>query len=239
MKVLSHKIGLVSLVVSGIALSGAAYGQSIFTVYKTGGFNHQLSDQPGAYDLAADVMRSASDPDSLKDFQNTDTVGFTGKWKAGNATAFVKAPGYPTFNAQTGSADFTFEKIDSIYKAGPVLVAQEKPGTGSKHVYITKLRGGSEYVIVKYITILGGSSGTSGSTSFEYWKMATNSSPATIKAVPGPNGKAIRLKAVGGHQNIGLDGINSNGLKVLNLLGRSASEARMSNQKYIIPVGIE
>jgi hypothetical protein len=235
-KVIARKMGLVAISLSGNVFSGGAYGQSIFTVSKTGEFHHRLSDLPGAYDLAADVQRSNADPDSLKDFLNTDTVGFDGKWKAGNATVFVKAPGYPTFNAQTGSADFTFEKVDSIYKAGPTLVAQDNPGTGSKHVYIAKLRGGSEYVIVKFLTRLGGSSGTTGSTTFEYWKTASNSSPTAIKAIAGPDQRTIRLKPVAGRYDIGLDG-NTNGLRVLNMLGRNVPEARVSNQQYIIPIG--
>lgn len=63
---------------------------------------------------------------------------------AGNATNFARAPGYPTFNAQTGSPDFTFKKIGSLYKAGTPVVLNDDPGTGSKHVWIAKTRGGSD-----------------------------------------------------------------------------------------------
>lgn len=230
---------MLAVMMAGIAMYGAAYGQSVFTVHKTGEFHHHLSDQPGSYDLAADAMKSNSDPDSLKDFLNTDTEGFDGKWKAGNATTFVMAPRYPTFNAQTGSVDFTFEKIDSIYKAGPVLVAQDNPGTGSKHVYVAKMRGGSEYVIVKFLTILGGSSGTDGVTTFEYWKTASIGAPSAVKAIAGAGQKSIHPKSIGGHFQIGMDGKNANGDKVMNLLGRTAPVTRVSSQKYIIPISIE
>jgi hypothetical protein len=238
-KKMSHRIGLVSLLLSGIGLSGAVYGQSVFTVHKTGEFHHHLSADPGAYDLAADVMRSNSDPDSLKDFLNIDSAGsFDGKWKPGNATTFVNAPRYPTFNAQTGSVDFTLAKIDSIYKAGTPILQQDAPGTGSKHVWIGKLRGGSEYVIVKFLTIIGSSSDIAGVTTFEYWKMPSNDgSPTGLKSIAGADKKSNRPKASMGRFDIGLDGKNAIGVKTLNMLGQAVPESKASHQKYVVPLG--
>jgi hypothetical protein len=237
-KVASGKIGFVALLFFGIGFGGDAYGQSVFTVAKVGKFHHILSDLPSSYDLVADSMRVKTDSDSLKDFVNTDSIGFDGKWKAGNATNFVRAPGYPTFNAQTGSADFTFAKIDSLYKAGTPVVRQDDPGTGSKHTWIAKLRGGSEYVIIKFGTILGGSSGTGGETTFSYWKMPSkNGSPTGLKIIAGADQKSIRMKSTGGHYEIGLDGRNAGGMNVLNLLGQAVPQAKVSQQKYLIPIG--
>jgi hypothetical protein len=177
-------IGLAA-VVAAFGIQGLAHGQSVFTVHKQGSFYHALSTQPHAYDLEADVRLLGSDPDARKDFVNTDVQGtFDGKWKAGNTTTFVNAPGWPTFNAQTGSVDFTFAKVDSLYKAGTPVTAQDKPGTGSKHVWITKLRGSDTYVIVKFLSIIGNDNtcncANQGVTSFEYWKMpASGVAPPT------------------------------------------------------------
>jgi hypothetical protein len=222
------------MLLSGIGMSGTAYGQSVFTVHKTGKFHHILSDLPGAYDLAADTQRTTSESNDLKDFVNTDTVGFTGKWKAGNATSFVMAPRWPEFNAQTGSADFTFAKVDSLYKARTVITLQDDPGTGSKHVYITKMRGGSEYVIVKFLTILGGSTGTGGETTFEYWKMPSSMEAAAIRPLASADGKNIRLKP---SIVFGLDGRHTSGVKMMSVLGQTVGEGRVSQQKYFHPTG--
>ncbi|MDB5106367.1 MAG: hypothetical protein JWP91_4056 [Fibrobacteres bacterium] len=224
------------MLVSGFGFTGTAFGAAEFTVEKTGMFYHILSDSAGAYDLAADKMRTTSEPDSLKDFVNTDSVGFTGKWKAGNATTFVNAPGYPTFNAQGGSPDFTVAKIDSLYKAGTPVTFNDNPGTGSHHVWIAKLRGGDEYVIVKFVTRLGNSSGTSGSTTFQYWKRpSTTGEPTVIRSMVSADKKSIRLKSYVGQYEIGLDG-KSTGVKVLNLLGQAMPEARLPQQNYIVPI---
>ncbi|MBK8805838.1 MAG: T9SS type A sorting domain-containing protein [Bacteroidales bacterium] len=71
-------------------------------------------------------------------------------------------------------------KIDSIYKAGTPITFQDAPGTGSKHVYIAKIRGGSEYVIVKFLSRVGTNNdcncSNTGITTFEYWKMGDDSS---------------------------------------------------------------
>lgn len=111
--------------------------------------------------------------------ENPRAGDFGGKWKAGNATTFVNAPGYPTFNAQTGSPDFTVAKIDSLFKAGTPVTFQNNPGTGSKHFWIAKIRGGTSYVIVKFLTRIGNNNDCNcpnqGVTEFEYWKMPSGS----------------------------------------------------------------
>lgn len=170
---------------AGFGLTAAAHAQSVFTVYKTGGFYHLNSSLAHSYDLLADTMRTSAESDDLKDFVATDSGSFEGSWKAGNSTSFVRAPGWPTFNAQTGSADFTFAKIDSLYKAGTAITVQADAGTGSKHVYIAKIRGSSTYVIVKFLSIVGNNNDCAcakpGKAGFEYWKMPAEAGPAGIK----------------------------------------------------------
>lgn len=144
------------------------------STHKTGSFYHILGSLKGAYDLVADTLRGASESDADKDFINTDVAGsFNGKWKAGNTTTFVNAPGYPTFNVGDPT-HMTYNYIDSLYKAGTPITFQDNPGTGSKHVYIAKLRGGSEYAVVKFLsrdaTNNDCNCANKGITTFEYWK---------------------------------------------------------------------
>lgn len=221
----SGKIALLAL----LASSSMAFAQtSEFTVSKFGSFHHILSTlNDGAYDLEADTTRSTADDDSKKDFINTDAAGsFEGKWKAGNTTTFVNAPGYPTFNAQTGSKDFTFAKIDSLYKAGTPVTVQNSPGTGSKHVWIAKMRGTSTYVIVKFTARIGNNDDcqcpNKGVTSFEYWKMPTTGSPSSVRALlRAEKEKPFRLMQTGGRLVIEKTGQISVEFDALNLLGQS------------------
>lgn len=235
MKVLSPKVGLLSLLAL-FCLGNIANGQSVFTVHKNGKFYHILSTLPGAYDLMADTTRTASEADSLKDFVDTDVAGdFGGKWKAGNATTFVNAPGYPTFNAQTGSPDFTVAKIDSLFKAGTPVTFQNNPGTGSKHVWIAKIRGGTSYVVVKFLTRIGNNNDCNcpnqGVTEFEYWKMPSGSTgirPDMIVDRP-----AIHFKRSSGKNRMAWNIEKANGPLVLDMLGRIVQEETIQKQKSI------
>jgi hypothetical protein len=191
---------------AGLSLTAVAQAQSVFTVYKTGGFYHMNSTLPHAYDLLADSMRTDAESDALKDFSATDAGSFEGAWKAGNSTAFVRAPGWPAFNAQTGSVDFTFAKIDSIYKAGTPITLQADAGTGSKHVYIAKIRGSSTYVIVKFLSIIGNNNDCAcakmGKAGFEYWKMAAEAGPVGIKPVLSGAKQALERNSGAGFINV-------------------------------------
>lgn len=218
---ISAKIGFAAL----LAAVGITQAQSEFNIYKTGTFHHNLSTLHSAWDLQADVGLTATDPDGGKDFVNTDPSGsYDGKWKAGNTTTFVKAPGYPTFNAQTGSVDFTFAKIDSIYKAGTPITLQNSPGTGSKHVYIAKMRGSDTYVIVKFISIIGNDATcgcpNSGKSGFEYWKMGSGSPTSVARNTISAKKQAPRLTLSNGRLVIDRTGNLSIELPAMNLLGR-------------------
>ena len=148
------------------------------------------------------------------------------QWKAGNATTFVNAPGYPTFNAQTGSPDFTFAKVDSLFKAGTPITQQDNPGTGSKHVYLAKLRGGATYVIVKFLTRDGSNNECScankGITTFEYWKIPSSSGGTTnLQAVTlSRPASRIRLGNGSGLLVVDRNGKLSGGLQIVNALGQ-------------------
>ena len=149
--------------------------QTALSIQKTGYFYHILGSLKGAYDLVADTVRGSSEADADKDFINTDVAGnFDGTWRAGNTTTFVKAPGYPTFNAQLGSPSFAIANLDSIYKAGTPITFSATSGTGSGYVYIAKLRGGSKYAVVKFMSIVEPNNDCScantGKTEFVYWK---------------------------------------------------------------------
>ena len=142
---------------------------------KTGYFYHILGSLQGAYDLVNDTLRSSSGSDGDKDFINTDAAGnFTGKWRAGNNTTFVHAPGWQTFNPDD-PADMTYEHIDSLYNAGGTpFNFEDNPGTGSNYVYIAKLRGGSEYAVIKFTSRDGSNNDCNcsnlGKYAFTYWK---------------------------------------------------------------------
>jgi hypothetical protein len=209
-----------------LAAFGVSNAQtSEFNVYKTGTFYHALSTLHNAWDLEADAGRMASDADATKDFVNIDVGGYDGEFKAGNTSAYVNAPGYPTFNAQTGSKDFTFAKIDSIYKAGPVITQQNNPGTGSRHVYIVKMRGTDTYVIVKFTGRIGNNNDCNcanpGMSTFEYWKFGSSSPTAVKRSMIAAKKRPARLVVNNGRLVIDRSGTLSIELPAMNLLGRT------------------
>lgn len=217
----SASIGLLAaLTMEGIAMAGTE-----FTIVKSGKFYHNLSTLGHGYDLVADTLRLASESDDLKDFLATETGGFNGKWKAGNTTTYVNAPPYPYFNAQTGSADFTFAKIDSLYKAGTPISVQNSPGTGSYHVYLAKLRGGGSYAIVKFTTRIGTNNDCNcanpGVATFDYWKMPSGAT-AVKPLLAADRKRPIRLKVSDGRLVIDRKAKTSGDMIRLNLLGQIA-----------------
>lgn len=226
MNVFPSKLGLAFSACIGFA--GIANAQSVFTVYKTGTIHHHASGKASGYDLVNDAALMVSEPDSLKDFMNADAAGgYTGMWKAGNATTFVNAPGWPTFNAQTGSVDFTYAKVDSLFKAGPVITKQDKAGSGSKYVYIAKIRGTDTYVIFKFLSYIGGSSSIEGSQSFEYWKMPAAGSVG-IHAASRAKTDANTIRPLHGRFAFG------NG--ILNALGRPVAAKVPGRDVSILPL---
>ncbi|MBK8805839.1 MAG: hypothetical protein IPO21_03955 [Bacteroidales bacterium] len=77
-------------------LNNAAMSQCVYNDHKEGKFYHILGTLPEAYDLVKDEMVTSDEADVNKDFVDTDVSGdFSGKWKAGNTTTFVQAPGWP------------------------------------------------------------------------------------------------------------------------------------------------
>ncbi len=115
---------------------------------KIGAFFHVEGSLQGAYDLvAATPVPGAPGADvTVQDMRNTDGVGetFTGKWTAGNATAYVKDNSYDYDNA-------TEESALAAYAAGTASQNVNNPLVGD--IYIAKLRGGDEYAVVKITNV--------------------------------------------------------------------------------------
>lgn len=115
---------------------------SDLAIEKTGTFYHIAGSKEGSYDLVADALVAIGGANASKDLQNTDAAGspFTGTFNAANSSAFVKADGFDYTNATSASAAAAFA-------AGSVLTTVTNPAVGD--VYIAKLRGGSDYAVVK------------------------------------------------------------------------------------------
>jgi hypothetical protein len=134
-------------------------------VTKTGMFYHVGGTLAGAFDLVGDGTVTVGGANANKDMNNTNTAGnpFTGSWKSENNTLFVKANSFDYANA-------TEEEAIAAYFAGSPSATVTAPAVGD--IYIAKLRGGSDYTVVK-ITALNASDntcscGNTGKISFEY-----------------------------------------------------------------------
>lgn len=115
-----------------------------FTDEKLGTIYHIKGSLAGAYDLIGDRSRAEIDADVDKDMKNYDDVGlFTGSFLASNQTKFVKVLG---FNYSSGT------KKDAItaYEAGSPSSSVAAPI--ANEIYIAKLRGTAQYVIIKIIS---------------------------------------------------------------------------------------
>lgn len=112
----------------------------------TGAYYHIGGSLEGSYDLVNEAAVSASQPDSLKDMENTDLAGdvFTGSWTAANATLFVEASGFDYANA-------TVEAAASAYQAGTPVSAVANPA--ANEIYVAKLRGNQGYAVIKVVDV--------------------------------------------------------------------------------------
>ncbi|MCR9153486.1 MAG: hypothetical protein NXI09_05200 [Bacteroidetes bacterium] len=112
----------------------------------TGAFFHIQGSLEGAYDLVNGAVVSASGAAADKDMENTDDAGvaFTGSWEAANATMFVKDNSYDYDNA-------TVEGAMSSFNAGTAAASVSNPADGD--IYIAKLRGGTNYAVIKVINV--------------------------------------------------------------------------------------
>ena len=123
----------------------------------TGAFFHILGADKGAYDLVGESEKGSADADADKDLENNDVnpdetgKTFTGSWEAANSTMFVKSNSFDYANA-------TVESATTAYTAGTASASVASPVVGD--IYIAKLRGGSDYAVIK-ITKVDTTSGTS------------------------------------------------------------------------------
>ncbi len=117
---------------------------------QTGGFNyHIFGSSQGSYDLVNNTGVSTPDPNNpndanaaSKDIANTDAGGstFTGSFTSYNNTSYVKDNNFDYDNATDQSAE-------NAYNSGTSMTTVTNPSVGD--IYIAKLRGGSDYVVVK------------------------------------------------------------------------------------------
>lgn len=136
----------------------------------TGQIHHIFGALKGSYDLVNDVEVAAAESDSLKDMSNTDVndATFTGSWTAKNDTKFVKS-------STTDFSTATYSGIVSTYAALSAAATSSVSLPAADEVYIAKLRGGEDYVLIKITSVDptfedGGSAGDNGRLSFEYKK---------------------------------------------------------------------
>lgn len=108
---------------------------------------HMLGSKAGAWDLVNDVERKSSDSNSDKDMVNTTSSStpagnyfFEAKWKALNSTKFVAVTNFDYDNA-------TLEAAIDAYGNGNAV--SEVPEVEAGDVFVAKLRGGSEYVVIQ------------------------------------------------------------------------------------------
>lgn len=148
----------------------AAPTGTLLATEKTGLFYNVNGKGTGAYDLVADASVAASGAETSKDMKNIDKAGtaFTGSWGTGtgNTTMYVKAN---TFTYATA----TVEAAAAAYAAGSA--SANITGPAKDDIYIAKLRGGSDYAVIK-ITALEptnndpGSASNFGKITFSYKK---------------------------------------------------------------------
>ncbi|MBN2681043.1 MAG: hypothetical protein JXR58_00920 [Bacteroidales bacterium] len=124
-----------------------------------------IGPNQGAWDLVANTGLSSSAADANKDMKNTTTVstGWTNAWTAANATMFVKAN---SFDYAAG----TLEDATTAYGAGTATGTVSDPAVND--IYIAKLRGGTNYVVIKVTGVTVTASDNLDKISFSYKKVA-------------------------------------------------------------------
>lgn len=124
----------------------------------------------GAWDLGINAGVSSSGAESSKDMKNTSnvTLGWINEWTTGtgNSTLYVKANVFDYNNA-------TVESATSAYAAGTAVSTVTNPATND--IYIAKLRGGSNYAVVKITNVVVTASDNLDKIEFSYKKLTSSS----------------------------------------------------------------
>lgn len=129
-----------------------------------------IGANPGAWDLVNNVAVIATGAESSKDMKNTTTVttGWSNEWISGtnNNTLFVKAN---TFVYATG----TSEDAASAYALGTPNTKVTNPAVND--IYIAKLRGSTNYAVIKIISVVVTPSDNLDKITFSYKKVTQTS----------------------------------------------------------------
>lgn len=124
-----------------------------------------IGPNPGAWDLVANVGKSSGDAAADKDMINTSTVslGWVNAWTAGNSTLYVKAN---SFDYTAG----TLEDAQTAYAGGTGAATVTAPAVDD--IYIAKLRGGTNYAVIKITAVTVTPSDNLDKINFSYKKVA-------------------------------------------------------------------
>ncbi|MBI5540125.1 MAG: hypothetical protein HY951_08705 [Bacteroidia bacterium] len=125
----------------------------------------------GAWDLAANAGVSSGGTETSKDMKNTSTValGWVNAWTTGtgNTTLYVKAAAGFDYTAAT------VESATAAYAAGTGAATVTSPAQND--IYIAKLRGGSNYAVIKITSVVETPSDNLDKIAFSYKKLASTS----------------------------------------------------------------
>lgn len=138
----------------------------------TGQFYHMAGAAgcTGGYDLVNDADVSSSGSSANRDMLNTDmgSETFSGSWAAQNDTRYVLSTSGLQIDDTKGNAE-------SVYATGNPLASINNPSVGQ--IYVAKLRGGTDYAIIRIDAIdtnfncaSSGTSGNKGKIEFTYYK---------------------------------------------------------------------
>lgn len=129
-----------------------------------------IGPNPGAWDLVSNIAVASAGTETSKDMKNTTTVasGWTNEWTVGtgNTTKYVKAN---TFNYASG----TSEDAATAYAAGTPSATVTAPAAND--IYIAKLRGGSNYAVIKVLSVVETASDNLDKITFSYKKVSQTS----------------------------------------------------------------
>ncbi|MBI4646354.1 MAG: hypothetical protein HY738_07125 [Bacteroidia bacterium] len=147
----------------------------------TGVIWNLIGPNQGAWDLVANVGLSSGASSTLKDMKNTTTVAspapyiFNNEWTAMNTTLFVKNNSFDYINTTLYSV------VDAAYNAGsPVSTVSN---VAVNDIYIVKLRGTSDYAVLKVTNITLTSSDNLDKIDFEYKKNFVAASYCSVYAI--------------------------------------------------------
>ncbi len=139
---------------------------------KQGQFFHIASSNKGAYDLVADMERSASESDDDKDMINIDDAAtnqepsnFTGSWTATNGSMFKESNNQDLYDNPTQAGLANAYNLSILTPASATV---ENPEAGD--LYVVNLRGQGTYAIIKIVEISEVANGNTGKITFTYKK---------------------------------------------------------------------